>query len=152
MIAALHHDEQLQRIGAVARGTREVLFPDEDLARCLHVLAAPGRDLGQRRVDEVDQGFDLLVRQVLAEARHLRLRPPFGDHGMRFVALQASEVLGQQRRPRAAETIGAVTAGAVLAEQGNGVLRPGIRAQEEKRGQPEASWRQSRPGAACGTE
>ncbi len=114
VIAALHHDEQVQRVGVELRPRRQRVRPVVLDARGADVGFRPARRRHHGRVEEPGESLDFLGAQGLAERRHLHPRPAVADHARGFGFLQARQVLRQQRRPHAAQAVGAVAARAVL--------------------------------------
>ena len=117
VIARLHHDEQVQRIGAELRPARE--------RREVRVLDPRGADLvrpprgrrRRRRIDELRELADLRGRELAGERRHLRRDPAVRDRLDRGRLAEPLQVRRQERRPHPAEPVGAVAARAVLGVQ-----------------------------------
>ena len=117
MIALLHHQEQIQRIGLVDRLVAQRARFEVDHARSVDLGHAPMRLLCGRRVNEIDQRQDLYLGQLVPERRHLRRGATFADGLHRPRRFQTLQILRQQCRARAAKSVGAVALRAVLGEQ-----------------------------------
>ncbi len=113
MVACLDHDEQVQRIGLEHRLWRQAFRLDVFDARGADLGFAPDRLLRRRRVNIIDQRLDARHRKLVGERRHLGGQSPPGDGLDRGGLAQPLQIFRQQCRPRAAETIGAVTGRAV---------------------------------------
>jgi len=123
MIARLHDQEEVERVGVEHRLVGERGRVDMHDARGADVLVGPARRGFDRRVDPVGDGGDLAGAEHLAEGGHLRGGAPLRDDLHRFGLAQAGEVVGQQRRAHAAEAVGRVAFGAMLGIERDHVLQ-----------------------------
>ena len=149
MVAGLHDDEEVQRIGAELRPGRQrtgVRVLDPRRADLVH---APRRRRRRRCVDVVGELPDLRGREPVGEGGHLRGDPPLRDRLGRGRFPQPLEVRRQERRPHPAETVRAVAARAVLGVELRRVRRSRRRQRKHDCKRGERPHRRAASGGRC---
>ncbi len=114
VVARLHHQEEVERVGVEHRLVGKGRGVDMDDARGADVLVGPARLGHHRGVDPLGERGDLVLAQLRGEAGHLGRGPALADHLGSLALAQAAQVVGQQRGPHRSEAIGRMAGRAML--------------------------------------
>ena len=121
VIAQFHHHEQVERVGIEDRLVRQTAERMRHHMRVAHARQSPLGYVGQGRVDIIHQRADRCLVETIAQRRHLGCRQTVPNHRHGLFLFQPFQVAGQQCLSHAAQTILAVTFGAVFLVQAPGI-------------------------------
>jgi hypothetical protein len=93
MVAALDHDEEIERIGGKDRSGDGKIGRQH--ARSLDLRPAPHRRRRRRRSDVSRQRLDRWIVEIGLEARHFRAGAAVADDGLRARLPEPTEIVGQ---------------------------------------------------------
>ncbi len=145
VIARLHDNEQVERIGLELRLVRQATRGVIDDARRIDLRLAPDRHRLDRRVGVINQRLDLVGRQLVAKTQHLRCQPAFADDFLGLRLAQPRQVLRDQRRADAAQTLNTMAGGAMLLVVGRHIGRFGQLCHTEEKVRSKAGRDQDFP-------